>query len=43
MRMGVTEENKSLFLEISKIAEQEGIQMMTLHPTNCVTRLFWSF
>ena len=32
MRMGVTEENKSLFLEISKIAEQEGIQMMTLHP-----------
>ncbi len=32
MRMGVTEENKSLFLDISKIAEQEGIQMMTLHP-----------
>ena len=32
MRIGVTEENKSLFLEISKIAEQEGIQMMTLHP-----------
>ena len=32
MRMGVTEENKSLFLEISKIAEQEGIQMITLHP-----------
>jgi nifR3 family TIM-barrel protein len=32
MRMGVTEENKSLFLEISKIAEQEGIQLMTLHP-----------
>jgi nifR3 family TIM-barrel protein len=32
MRMGVTEENKSLFLEIAKIAEQEGIQMMTLHP-----------
>ena len=32
MRMGVKEENKSLFLEISKIAEQEGIQMITLHP-----------
>jgi tRNA-dihydrouridine synthase len=32
MRMGVTEENKSLFLEIAKIAEQEGIQMITLHP-----------
>jgi len=31
MRMGVTEENKSLFLEISKIAEQEGIEMITLH------------
>ena len=29
--MGVTEENKSLFLEISKIAEQEGIEMITLH------------
>jgi len=32
MRMGVTDENKSLFLEIAEIAEQEGIQMMTLHP-----------
>ena len=32
MRIGVTEENKSLFLEISKIAEQEGIEMITLHP-----------
>jgi len=31
MRIGVTEENKSLFLEISKIAEQEGIEMITLH------------
>ena len=31
MRMGVTEENKSLFLEISKIAEQEGVEMITLH------------
>ena len=32
MRIGVTEENNSLFLEIAKIAEQEGIEMMTLHP-----------
>tara|TARA_Y100000590_G_scaffold381285_1_gene450344 strand:- start:395 stop:1357 length:963 start_codon:yes stop_codon:yes gene_type:complete len=32
MRIGVTEENKSLFLQISKIAEQEGIEMITLHP-----------
>ena len=31
MRIGVTEENKSLFLDIAKIAEQEGIQMITLH------------
>ena len=31
MRIGVTEQNKSLFLEISKIAEQEGIEMITLH------------
>ncbi len=32
MRIGVTDENKSLFLDIAKIAEQEGIGMMTLHP-----------
>ena len=32
MRIGVTDENKSLFLNIAKIAEQEGIQMITLHP-----------
>ena len=32
MRIGVTEENNSLFLDIAKIAEQEGIAMMTLHP-----------
>ena len=32
MRIVVTEENKSLVLEISKIAEQEGIEMITLHP-----------
>tara|TARA_B100000686_G_scaffold3206_1_gene3430 strand:+ start:4882 stop:5847 length:966 start_codon:yes stop_codon:yes gene_type:complete len=32
MRIGVTEENKTLFLEIAKIAEQEGISMITLHP-----------
>jgi len=32
MRIGVTEENNSLFLDIAKIAEQEGIEMMTLHP-----------
>ena len=31
MRIGVTEENKSLFLDIAKIAEQEGVQMITLH------------
>ena len=31
MRIGVTEQNKSLFLDISKIAEQEGIEMITLH------------
>ena len=32
MRIGVTDENKSLFLDIAKIAEREGIQLMTLHP-----------
>ena len=32
MRIGVTEENNSLFLDIAKIADQEGIGMMTLHP-----------
>ena len=32
MRIGVTEENNSLFLDIAKIAEREGIGMMTLHP-----------
>ncbi len=32
MRIGVTEENNFLFLDIAKIAEQEGIEMMTLHP-----------
>ena len=32
MRIGVTEENSSLFVDIAKIAEQEGIGMMTLHP-----------
>ena len=32
MIIGVTEENNSLFLDIAKIAEQEGIGMMTLHP-----------
>ena len=32
MRIGVNDENKSLFLDIAKIAEQEGIGMMTLHP-----------
>ena len=32
MRIGVTEEKNSLFLDIAKIAEQEGIEMMTLHP-----------
>ena len=31
MRIGVTDENKSLFLDIAKIAEQEGVQMITLH------------
>ena len=31
MRIGVTEENKSLFLDIAKIAEQEGVGMITLH------------
>ena len=31
MRIGVTEQNKSLFLNIAKIAEREGVQMITLH------------
>ena len=31
MRIGVNEENKSLFLDIAKIAEQEGVEMITLH------------
>ena len=32
MRIGVTESSKILFQDIGKIAEQEGIQMITLHP-----------
>ena len=32
MRIGVTESSKMLFQDIGKIAEQEGIQMITLHP-----------
>jgi len=32
MRIGVDESNISLFKEIAKIAEEEGIQMITLHP-----------
>jgi len=32
MRIGVTDSNKLLFKEIAKIAEQEGIKMITLHP-----------
>ena len=31
IRIGVTEQNKSLFLNITKIAEREGVQMITLH------------
>ena len=32
MRIGVDESNKLLFQDIAKIAEREGIQMVTLHP-----------
>ena len=32
MRIGVTESNRTLFLDIAKIAEREGIKMITLHP-----------
>ena len=32
MRIGVDASNKLLFQEIAKIAEREGIQMVTLHP-----------
>jgi len=32
MRIGVNESNKMLFQDIAKIAEKEGIQMITLHP-----------
>ena len=32
MRAGVTTASKHLFLDIAKIAQQEGIQMITLHP-----------
>ena len=32
MRIGVTESNRMLFQEIARIAEREGIQMITLHP-----------
>jgi len=32
MRIGVTDSNKLLFQDIAKIAEREGIQMITLHP-----------
>ena len=32
MRIGVNESNKLLFHDIAKIAEREGIQMITLHP-----------
>ena len=32
MRAGVTDASKHLFLDIAKIAEEEGIQMITLHP-----------
>ena len=31
MRIGVSDSNKLLFKEIAKIAEQEGIKMITLH------------
>ncbi len=32
MRAGVTSENNKLFLKIAKTAQEEGIQMITLHP-----------
>ena len=32
MRIGVNESNKMLFQDIAKIAEKEGVQMITLHP-----------
>ena len=32
MRIGVNESNKLLFHDIAKIAEREGIKMITLHP-----------
>ena len=32
MRIGVSDSNKLMFKEIAKIAEQEGIKMITLHP-----------
>ena len=32
MRIGVNESNKLLFQDIARIAEREGIQMITLHP-----------
>ena len=32
IRSGVTDTNRFLFMEIAKIAEDEGIQMITLHP-----------
>ena len=32
MRIGVSDSNKLMFKEITKIAEQEGIKMITLHP-----------
>ena len=32
MRAGVTSASRHLFLDIAKIAQEEGIQMITLHP-----------
>ena len=32
MRAGVTDEDRHLFLDIAAIAQEEGIQMITLHP-----------
>ena len=32
MRAGVTNEDRHLFLEVASIAQEEGIQMITLHP-----------
>lgn len=32
LRAGVTSENRKLFIKIAKIAQEEGIQMITLHP-----------